>query len=1393
MISDKLPQENLRKEKCLNGKWKFKCEVDDNWTEIKVPSCYSIQRDGGKWDRFYWDTFGYPKRWSKKGAVYEKKFRIPQDMKDMNLRFVCEGAFYHSETYLNGKKIGEFHDGYFPFAHFLPDSVKLDGDNKLTLKIKSKPGKTNGGESVDNRGIWQDTYLQAYSDIFVENNIWVQTSFENNKIKCELPVRNCTNRKRKVFIRNFITDHNDNIVKLFDGGWKTIPGTKVINISCGTDWHDPHLWFPHDPYLYHLHTVIYDENENPVDKNKIRFGFREITWQGPHLYINNRELYLRGHGGHYCGDLQGTKEYAKKWLQSLKEYGVNFMRLHVYPKHNVLYEAADEVGFLLEAEAAFHFKVTKDKEYAKKHVERLIKDERNHPSVIMYSVSNELRWRGGGEKKYLIDHAQSIDHTRPIFASDFSGWSVHGDLLGHHYNGDSVFSEWEEFGPDKPMIWDEVGNVWQPDRPLDNGTSGYEVRSQDYATGLWRDGHDEMLKNLKNIEDGEIINGELHRVNAKIPWDFGYNFFRFQPINNHKTLELNENNLNKPGIKQNFIKSCASTINIWDENLPVFEPNPGFYLFSKYMRPVRFHKEEEGINFYEQKIVNRTSKLIYEDTRFADTLLCKIESINNNEILSKNKISVEIEPGDIKDKFKSTWQIPEVNEVTPVKYVREFKYQNQTGFRDEIEGKIFPEFNPGTIKGLNQQTIGIYDPRGKTANLLNKLNLGCKQISDISEVNNVDYDILIIGEENDSKGLSQDFVKNGGKVICLCQKTKPDLPVNVPSLKSNFKGNSMDIYCLLNGTSHYILDQLAQKDFHYWQGEAIDKAYMLPVKNNNFRTILAGDKDGVTASLFEIMEGKGTYIFCQLNIIDSFDKEPVAAYLFKNMLQYTLNYQPAEEPGLTGLITNNDDLVNYFKDLGLIFDNLTSGSLVEQNIEKYEVLIIDGKSESIINKIAFSYSREINKFLENQGKIMVLNINEKTLPQINKLVSKDLYLSEPYLGEQKNCIKAAISWTKRNTPAELIKYYDNTLIPQPFEPNKDRLLSGISNFDLNWEEEKIFEKGIKFTGINPVYAFSDYRIIISNWKIDWSRPVYGGEYIHEAKDIRRANWFLNRDPVVLKIRERNGYFLYNQMNILKGGDKGKRVTCQLLTGMKASIGNNTFFRQNLEYEKKQAKEVLKRQQELEVPKTVEIQSYANTGIKKTSDLRLPQVLFLGDKLAESYISYIEDYLKEKAEIYYRTLEKGTTELVLKRLDSWLEINNWDVIYLNFGLQDIISFDDEEQKVSLSEIENNISPDEFRHNLLNIIAGLKRTDAKIFWNSILPVPEDYSERIKKYFRKYNSIAEQIMEQNNVYINDLSSVLKNSDKNIRKGKSILFNERGKKLIGKQIGEAIQFFGE
>ncbi len=787
-----LPEKQFRQEICLNGLWDFKSDVDSIWTKIRVPGLYSVLMNAN-FGREIWDPFKYPMRWNKKGGIYKKSISLPKDMNGKVAAFYCGSSCFHTYVELNNKSVGEFHDGFFPFEFKLNDAInKVGEENLLTVRVSGEDELTSSGESRGNRGIREDTYLKIYPEIYIDPlSTVINTHLTEKQLEVSVRINNTSGKEVKIFVRNFITDSLGQVVKEFDGGWETISANNTVQKRMVSPWDKPHLWTLYDPYLYHLHTVLYTEEGTPFDKNTQRFGFREISINKHHIYLNGEELYLHGSSGHDLGDLQGTKEYMKEWLLQLKAMGINFARMHIYPRHKVLYDAADEVGFLLEAEAAFHFVVPENESVWKMHLDNLVKSQRNHPSIFLWSVSNELRWQGGGEHKELIDYVKTLDNTRPVFASDFSLESQHGDVLGHHYNPETAFEEWEKFGSDKPMIWDELGSVWQKERPLYNGTAGYEASSQDWATGMWRDGYDQIFSDIQGMVDGKIINGELHRVNAYVPWDFSYCFMRWQPTNKFRDLWLQHDSLTGFGTKLRIIQSCASTVNVWDKTLPVFEPNPGYYIFEKHIRTVRFFDTDDIQSYFGGTNIQKRGKLYYEALRTADAIHSSIELENGKE-QNTNIQQISLSPGDIRDDVVCNFSVPTVHKVTPAYLNRNFYKGQELIFTDKLAIKLFP-----TLKEI----IGSV-PTGKIAilnnkdliNFFNNNGLSISSIEKIKPEKLKKYDLIIINSRSEIPSpMLNSYLTNGGKVLVLDngKENEGKKAIIKDIVDENFKGSEV--------------------------------------------------------------------------------------------------------------------------------------------------------------------------------------------------------------------------------------------------------------------------------------------------------------------------------------------------------------------------------------------------------------------------------------------------------------------------------------------------------------------------------------------------------------------------------------------------------------------------
>jgi len=1360
-----LPQKAIRKEIILNGLWDFTINQSNEKTQIRVPGCYTNLWEG-KWGKPYWDAFAYPRNWANKGALYEKQLMIPDSLAGMNIRLHLNGCLQNYTVLFPGKSFETVHDGYTPRDFDLGKNL-LPGTYPLKIRVEDEATLLNGGESMKSRGIWDDISLLALPDVFVEEGVFVKTSFKNKSILCDIPVRNFGNTSQMVLIKYFITDAKGKVVKTIDGGEQYISAgkTKVLHVS--SVWDNPHLWFPHDPYLYHFNTVIYNVKGHPIDWHRVRFGFREITWEGPLLFINGRELYLRGHGEHYLGDIQASRKYFETWFTELKKLGVNFMRLHIYPRHKILYEVADEMGFLLEAEPAFHFQVPSDSAFAKKHLGDMMKGLINHPSIITWSVSNELRWQGGGEKPWLVAYAKSIDNTRPVFSSDFSEFSVAGDIIGHHYNTESVFKEWEQFGPEKPMIWDELGEVWQPNRPLGNGTAGFEVVAQDYATGIYRDGNDEIKKAMDLIREGQTFAGKHHRINAVVPWDLGNIFFRWQPYNRFKGIAPSYPTLESPGVKVKQVLPCSTPLNIWDPTLPVYEPNPGYYLFEEDMKWVRFPYDSKNFSFFaNEKAVISTPLMIYDDLRFVDQVRCKVET-TDGRVLTQIIKKVNISPGALVRDIKWVFDIPTVTQATTVNIVREFYYHGEPGYRDVREGRIFPRFSSNLIV-LNNKTIGVIDTDGGLLKILKSAGFNYKILSGKVKPNDASV-LLVNGNE-----LPENANELNATGMCIIQFVSTNDQLS--------KGSAR---LLVNGPDFKLLNGIEQKELTFWKGGNEFGGMKKPYGLVNSRILIAGDRDSKTSALHEIYIGNGCRWVTSLKIVESINTEPMAGWMLRNLIQAAANYKPVQKSQRIGLF-GEVDFIEWFNHTGAKYEVVKK--LTDKSLKYFDILFLDARSIVLGDNEA----KSLTTFANAGGKILIYQVTEVSLPGIMKVISPKLTLTQPFLDENTNCVKAATSWTLRSSPKKGIEYFDGVIIPQPFEPNYDPLLAGLSNIDLNWSGKPMFNKGVKIAGMSEVSLNDNFKILVSNWRNDWSIPPFGGEYINEGKDMRQALWYLNRDPVLVRVAQGLGEFMLCQLNLLSGGDKGIFLARHLLTNWDCSIGSRTSFpaKENLfdftatTNQKQRLVKVEKQLANLKPLAKVPAEFFDMGG---NGNGKLRRILLLVDNRMMPLAPDIIKAMTGFGNISHSSVNVESPQVLLNNFENAIGGSKWDVIYFTIGYEGITDLSEAGLK-------------RFDKDIQTIVTKLKDTNAKLMWGTQPPIPLVHIRELNNIqIEILNNRAKNIMEANGVLVNDTYGFImdkapeyvKQDRKELMPLNSDYFSVFSKKLI-KSIVEALKFFG-
>lgn len=186
---------------------------------------------------------------------------------------------------------------------------------------------------------------------------------------------------------------------------------------------------------------------------------------------------------------------------------------------------------------------------------------------------------------------------------------------------------------------------------------------------------------------------------------------------------------------------------------------------------------------------------------------------------------------------------------------------------------------------------------------------------------------------------------------------------------------------------------------------------------------------------------------------------------------------------------------------------------------------------------------------------------------------------------------------------------------------------------------------------------------------------------------------------------------------------------------------------------------------------------------------LPRVLLIGDSISIGYTLPVRELLKGVANVHRPPTNCGDTTRGLQSLDSWLGTGKWDVIHFNWGLHDL-KYLDEHGKLAPPDKGKQVNRlPVYEKNLRELVARLKKTGAKLIWCSTTPVPEGADGRVKGSEVDYNRVAEKIMKENGVAINDLHAFALARLSEIQRPRNVHFTEEGSKKLAEQVAASIR----
>ncbi len=435
---------------------------DSQWQLLRLPHDWAIE---GPFDEHQNpSTGGLPVSGT---GWYRKTFLLPESAKNRVFTIVFDGAMSNSTVWLNGEELGGRPYGYASYYFNLTPHLRFGTEpNVLAVRLRPEP---NASRWYPGAGIYRNVWLDVTNPVHVaEWGTYVTTpevSGQNATVSVRAEVRNQGDQEAQVVIRNSVLDQSGKVVAKTSSNKTGISADATRTIPATLKVLSPHRWDLDEPYLYELVTEVVD-GDRVIDKYTTSFGIRTIAFQRDKGFVlNGKVRKLHGVCLHHDLGALGTavnRRAIERQLQILKGAGVNAIRTSHNPPAPELLDLADRMGMVVMDEAFDMWRIHKvQNDYSKYYdewSERDLRDfarrDRNHPSVIIWSIGNEIPEQrtadGWKEAKRLTDLFHDEDPTRPT-TTNMNEWA---DALRNHF-ADQVDIKGFSY---QPMHYEETMN-----------------------------------------------------------------------------------------------------------------------------------------------------------------------------------------------------------------------------------------------------------------------------------------------------------------------------------------------------------------------------------------------------------------------------------------------------------------------------------------------------------------------------------------------------------------------------------------------------------------------------------------------------------------------------------------------------------------------------------------------------------------------------------------------------------------------------------------------------------------------------------------------------------------------------------------------------------------------
>ena len=395
-----------------------------------------------------WENIDLPHDWSIKGTFspewasgtaflpggigwYRKTFNLPKTNGPKNIYIYFDGVYKNSEVWINGHYLGKRPNGFIPFYYELTDYLIPGKNNIIAVKV-------DHSDFADSRwytgsGINRNVYLISTDPLHID--MWgvkftTRSVPENTaNINVAVTVVNDRSSAEKITLRAQLLDKMGIVAGTSERALLIDKGEKH-NTTLAFQVNEPSLWSVDNPYLYTLQVELL-HNDKTVEKRLIPVGIRPFRFDANQgFFLNGENMKLKGVCIHDDAGVFGTAVPKEVWaqrLKTLKNAGVNAIRMSHNPHADYLYDLCDELGLLVMDEAFDEWKYGKNKwikgwnvgkpgkdgyskyfdEWAERDIKDMVRRNQDHPSIIMWSIGNEIDYPNDPYTHQVLDSGRN--------------------------------------------------------------------------------------------------------------------------------------------------------------------------------------------------------------------------------------------------------------------------------------------------------------------------------------------------------------------------------------------------------------------------------------------------------------------------------------------------------------------------------------------------------------------------------------------------------------------------------------------------------------------------------------------------------------------------------------------------------------------------------------------------------------------------------------------------------------------------------------------------------------------------------------------------------------------------------------------------------------------------